>query len=162
MRVAALCLSFCVSFVGCADDGLSVEQSSTTMSEPSDGQATTTLASTTSSVSDAQLAKARSVGDIATGEELFRMEIDGIPRDLACSTCHTLDGVAGRSPSLLGISNLAADRIDGLSDIEYLRQSLTDPLGFIAGDWPSTMPYQYGEVLDEEQVDNLIAFLLTK
>ncbi len=88
--------------------------------------------------------------------------MDGIPRDMSCSTCHSLDGVDGFAPSLLGISQVAGDRIDGLSDIEYLRQSITDPLSFFAGEWQATMPYQYADVLTDDQVDDLVAFLLTK
>lgn len=181
MNITAMTVSICVLLVGCRGDvGVSDSASSstippTTTTRPfttsserplstttTDQSATTTLAQATSTVSDEQLAKAASVGDIAVGEELFYMEMDEMPHDLSCSSCHSLDGVDGRSPSLLGISEVAADRIQGLSDIEYLRQSLSDPLSFVAGEWASTMPYQYGEILTDEQVNNLVAFLLTK
>lgn len=181
MNVTAITVSICVLLVGCGGDvGVSDSASSstippTTTTHPSttsserpasttttDEAAPTMPAQATSTVSDEQLAKATSVGDVAVGEELFYMEMDEIPRDLSCSSCHSLDGVDGRSPSLLGISGVAADRVQGLSDIEYLRQSLSDPLGFVAGEWASTMPYQYGEILTDEQVNDLVAFLLTK
>lgn len=90
--------------------------------------------------------------------------MDGIPHDFSCATCHSLDDteIPG-GPSLRGISDVAGDRIEGLSDIEYLRQSLTDPLAFKADDDSTdSMPYQYADVLTEQQVNNLVAFLLTK
>ena len=105
------------------------------------------------------------MGDIAKGEELFFSGIDGIPDSFSCATCHTLDGtrLATMGPSLLGISEAASDRIEGLSDVDYLRQSLTDPLVFDADEDSSMlMPYQYADVLTEEQVNDLVAFLLTK
>ncbi len=126
---------------------------------------TTTVPLTTTTVSVEQLAKAEAVGDIALGEELFFTKLDGIPHDNSCSTCHSLDGTrtATMGPSLLGISEVAEGRIEGLSDVDYLRQSLEDPLAFDA-DEESTklMPYQYADVLSEDQVNNLVAFLMTR
>lgn len=125
---------------------------------------TTTLAPTTTTVSAERLAKAEQMGDVAAGEELFFTGLDGIPHDFPCATCHSLDGteIPG-GPSLQGISDVAGDRIEGLSDIEYLRQSLTDPNAFRADDDSTdSMPYQYADVLTEQQVSNLVAFLLTK
>jgi mono/diheme cytochrome c family protein len=126
---------------------------------------TTTVALTTTTVSAEQLAKAEAVGDVAAGEELFFAPMDGINHDFSCSSCHTLDGTrtAATALSLLGISEVAGDRIEGLSDIDYLRQSLTDPLAFDADEESTgSMPYQYADVLSEDQVNNLVAFLLTR
>ena len=121
----------------------------------------TTTVTTASMPSAEQLAKAEGVGDIAAGEELFITELDMPANHLACATCHTLDGVDGRSPSLLGISGVAGERVEGLSDIEYLRQSIIDPAAY-EEDWPATMPRTYADVLTEEEVNDLVAFLLTQ
>lgn len=124
------------------------------------GDDTTTL--TTASLPSAeQLAKAEGVGDIADGEELFVTELDTPGSDLACAICHTLDGVDGRSPSLLGISGVAEERVEGLSDIEYLRQSIIDPAAY-EEDWAALMPRTYADLLTEEEVNDLVAFLLTQ
>jgi mono/diheme cytochrome c family protein len=130
-----------------------------TTSEPT---TTTTTTITTTTISAEQLEKAEAVGDIAAGEDLFFSPVEGVPRDEACSTCHTFDETETHAPSLLGISGVAGDRVEGLSDIEYLRQSIVDPSAFQDGDWFATMPYQYSEVLSEDQINNLVAFLLTK
>lgn len=149
----------CVLLAGCGGGGAD-EASSTTATLPS---TTTTVPLTTTTVSAEQLAKAEAVGNVALGEELFFTAMDGINHDYSCSSCHTLDGTTnGRQPSLLGISTVAAERVEGMSDVDYLRQSLTDPLVFKAGDWTASMPYQYSEVLSDDQVNNLVAFLMTR
>jgi mono/diheme cytochrome c family protein len=122
---------------------------------------TTTTSATTTTISAEQLAKAEGVGDIASGEQLFFTELSIPGTDYACSTCHTLDGVEGRSPTLLSTSVVAGERVEGLSDIEYLRQSIVDPAAH-EEDWPAVMPRTYADVLLEEQVNDLVAFLLTQ
>lgn len=128
------------------------------------GPASTTSepTTTTSTISPEQLAKAEAVGDITAGEELFFAPMEGVPRDEPCSTCHTFDGTDSHAPSLAGISQVAGERVEGLSDVEYLRQSIVDPSAFREGDWFATMPYQYPDILSEDQIDNLVAFLLTR
>jgi hypothetical protein len=68
----------------------------------------------------------------------------------------------GRHPSLLEISKVAGERVEGVSDVEYLSESLTDRLAFREGDWTGSMPYQYPDVLSEQDVNTLVAFLLTR
>lgn len=126
------------------------------------GEEAAPTASTTTTISAEQLAMAQAVGDIAAGEELYNTPVEGLPMSASCATCHTLNGVDGRSPSLARIGQVAGERVEGLSDIEYLRQSIIDPAAFQTRDWPATMPSQYGDLLSEDQVDDLIAFLLTR
>ena len=118
----------------------------------------------TSSVSTEQLAYAATVGDIAAGEELFHQPVEGVPHEWSCSTCHSLDGSNSQDgPTLTGISELAGVRVNGLSDVEYLRQSIVDPYAYrLEGEWRGAMPYQYSELLTQDQINNLIAFLLTR
>ncbi len=117
-----------------------------------------------SAVSDEQLAAAAAVGDIATGEELFNKRFTEVQHSLSCSACHTLDGKDSRdAPTLAGISTVATDRVDGMSDVDYLRQSIVDPYAFrVAGELAFPMPDMYSDVLSEDEIDNLIAFLLTR
>ena len=58
-----------------------------------------------------------------------------------CSTCHTI-GKSGalRFPDLDGIGNRAATRIPGLSDVEYLAQSMYEPDKFIVPGFNPGMP----------------------
>ena len=115
-------------------------------------------------VTEEQLAAAAAVGDVGAGEELFSQPLDGVTHSLSCSSCHSLDGTSGRNPTIVGISAVAANRIGGMSDVDYLRQAIVDPYAFKAeGDWVSAaMPYRYADLLTEEQIDDVIAFLLTR
>jgi mono/diheme cytochrome c family protein len=125
---------------------------------------TTEPPTTTTTISAERLTAAAAVGDIAAGEELFNEPLDGITHSLSCSSCHTLDGQLARNPTFIGIGMAAADRIEGTSDVEYLRQSIVDPSAFKPdGEWGSAaMPYTYPDVLSEDQINNVIAYLLTR
>ena len=58
-----------------------------------------------------------------------------------CFTCHTL-GKKGplRFPDLEGIGARAGSRVDGLSDVEYLAQSMYEPERFIVPGFNPGMP----------------------
>jgi hypothetical protein len=90
-----------------------------------------------------------------------------------CSYCHSLDGSEGpdgsevpfanrRAPSWLGISERAADRVPGLTAEEYLRQSIWEPSAFVVEGYDNVMFNFSGGKMTEEDVDDLIAFLLTQ
>ena len=173
MGLACVLLTAC----GAGSEEPTIDTPDETTAEPSSvlsNASTTAIATTTTSttpptsittttISPEQLARAEEVGDVATGEELFFTGLEGIPHDFSCSSCHTLDGTPSTGPSLLGISEVAGERIEGLSDVEYLRQTLNDPLAFDSDEESTNlMPYQYAEVLTDEQVDDVVAFLLTR
>ena len=111
------------------------------------------------------------VGDPALGEALFNDR-----NRTRCSGCHTLDGGTQRpGPTLLGISEAAGERVAGLTAAEYVRQSLLDPEAYLVEGFEETekpMPvYTVVEpnadgpmklaTITEEELDNLIAFVLT-
>ena len=58
-----------------------------------------------------------------------------------CLTCHTI-GKSGalRFPDLAGIGEHAKTRVAGLSDVEYLAQSLYEPTAFVVQGFPPAMP----------------------
>jgi hypothetical protein len=58
-----------------------------------------------------------------------------------CLTCHTI-GKSGalRFPDLAGIGGRAKTRVAGLSDVEYLAQSLYEPTAFVVPGFPPAMP----------------------
>jgi mono/diheme cytochrome c family protein len=58
-----------------------------------------------------------------------------------CLTCHTI-GKSGalRFPDLAGIGARAGTRVAGLSDVEYLAQSLYEPTAFVVPGFPPAMP----------------------
>jgi hypothetical protein len=79
-------------------------------------------------------------GDVSTadmvkiGREI--MEGKGI-----CLTCHTIGKTGAlRFPDLGGIGATAKSRVAGLSDVEYLAQSLYEPMAFVVPGFPPAMP----------------------
>ena len=58
-----------------------------------------------------------------------------------CLTCHTI-GQSGalRFPDLGNIGANAGSRVAGLSDVEYLAQSLYEPTAFVVKGFPPAMP----------------------
>ena len=58
-----------------------------------------------------------------------------------CLTCHTI-GKSGalRFPDLAGIGERAKTREAGLSDVDYLAQSLYEPTAFVVPGFPPAMP----------------------
>ena len=58
-----------------------------------------------------------------------------------CLTCHTI-GKSGalRFPDLAGVGARAATRVPGMSDVEYLAQSLYEPVAYVVPGFPPAMP----------------------
>jgi hypothetical protein len=58
-----------------------------------------------------------------------------------CLTCHTIGKTGAlRFPDLEGIGVRAKSRVEGLSDIEYLAQSMYEPIAYIVPGFPPAMP----------------------
>jgi cytochrome c2 len=97
-------------------------------------------------------------GDAAAGQKVFS---GGTAP--ACSTCHSLEpGVTIVGPSLAKIGAEAGSRQSGQSASDYLHQSIVEPdahvvEGFAAG----LMPATYGGALSEQQIADLVAYMLT-
>jgi mono/diheme cytochrome c family protein len=97
-------------------------------------------------------------GDVARGEVLFTESIDGAP---PCSTCHSTDGSALVGPSLLDYATTAATHAGDASIEEYTHASIVQPAAYVVSDFPNAMYNQYGQRLSEQQIADLIAYLLT-
>lgn len=79
-----------------------------------------------------------------------------------CATCHSLEpDVIIVGPSLAGVATRAQTRVPGTSAEEYLRTSLLHPGEFIVPGFNNVMAQNLGEVLTGDQINQLIAFLLT-
>ena len=58
-----------------------------------------------------------------------------------CLTCHTVGKTGAlRFPDLGGIAVRAKTRVEGLDDVEYLAQSLYEPLKYVVPGFPPAMP----------------------
>lgn len=105
---------------------------------------------------DAQVASSAEAG-----ESLYFESTLGV--NAGCRICHSLDpGVVIIGPSFDGVGVNAATRVSGLTAEEYLRESIVNPDAHVVeGFEPGIMLRNYDERLTEEQINNLVAFLLT-
>jgi mono/diheme cytochrome c family protein len=79
-----------------------------------------------------------------------------------CAACHTASGttvVVG--PPLAGIATLAETRVAGVDAYSYLKESILHPNAFINEGFTDIMPKNFGQILSPDQIESLIAFLLT-
>ena len=80
-----------------------------------------------------------------------------------CAACHAISGISTGvvGPDLTNIGAEAATRVEGLSAEEYLRESILEPNAYIVEDFDEgVMPQDFDEKLSEDQLNDLIAFLL--
>jgi hypothetical protein len=109
------------------------------------------------------------IGDPERGREIHETGggVIGGEWEVGCSSCHTLDGsvktpVAIAAPSFQGISERAGERVPGMSAEEYLRQSIVDPSAYVVEGFGNLMQKDFESLLSEEDIDSLVAFLLTQ
>ncbi|MFP4322849.1 MAG: c-type cytochrome [Anaerolineales bacterium] len=80
-----------------------------------------------------------------------------------CTTCHVIVGdraIVG--PSLANIANVAAERVPGQSAEDYLRESIVMPNAYIVDGFAmGSMQGNFAETLSDEEVDQLVAYMLT-
>ena len=67
-----------------------------------------------------------------------------------------------QGPSFQGISERAGDRVPGMSAVDYLRQSIVDPSAYLVEGFDDNMAKSFRILISEEDIDNLVAFLLTQ
>jgi nitric oxide reductase subunit C len=98
---------------------------------------------------------------VDAGKELFAQTVVG--SDAGCITCHSLtEGEVIVGPSMAGIGSRAGSTVAGQSAEDYLRESILNPDAHLVDEFPAgTMPQVWGDVLSNEQVDQLVAYLLT-
>lgn len=101
--------------------------------------------------------------EAAAGEALFNQTLQ-IARAPTCKTCHVVEPDAEPvvGPSLHGIASVAGSRVPGQSAEEYLRESIVDPDAYIVEGYQSgIMARTYDQLLTPEQIDSLVAYMLT-
>jgi cytochrome c2 len=97
-------------------------------------------------------------GNAAEGKTIFT-QVASPP----CNSCHSVEpGVTMVGPSLATIGSAAGSMVSGMSAEEYIHQSIVDPNAFIAqGFSANIMPANYGTQLTDQQLNDLIAYLMT-
>ena len=84
--------------------------------------------------------------------------------ELSCASCHepgfgNLFRPVG--PQLGHIGTVAETRRAGVSGADYIRQSVTDPGAYVVPGYPDSMPRGLGDRLSKEDLDDLVAYLLS-
>ncbi|MDX1992654.1 MAG: hypothetical protein SF029_09700 [bacterium] len=103
------------------------------------------------------------IGDPAAGDTLFHQTLETAAGSYACSTCHNVitdDQLIG--PGLYSLRDRAPNRVPGLSGAQYVYNSIVNPNehvveGFVGG----VMPQNYGDLLSDQDIYNLIAYLFS-
>jgi mono/diheme cytochrome c family protein len=89
----------------------------------------------------------------------------------ACKACHTIDTEAAAKglvgPNLTHIGTEAGTLVAGQSAADYIRTSIINPSAFIAPKCPAgacvdkVMPPTFGQKLSQQELDDLVAYLLS-
>ncbi|MEW6403485.1 MAG: cytochrome c, partial [Chloroflexota bacterium] len=100
-------------------------------------------------------------GNPLAGEQLYYESTQGT--NAACRICHSLEpGVVIVGPSFDGIATRAGARVPGMTAEDYIRQSILEPNAYVVEGFPKGQMIQnLGEILTDEQIDDLVAFLMT-
>lgn len=81
---------------------------------------------------------------------------------IACSTCHRVDSEERLvGPGLMNVGKRAGTRVQGMSVVAYLRQSIVNPNVYVVDGYADLMPKNWGRVFSVKQIDDIIAYLLT-
>jgi cytochrome c2 len=99
---------------------------------------------------------------IEQGKQLFEQKHIG--KSLGCITCHSLKaGENTLGPHLSGIATRAAVMQPGQTAKDYIYESIVNPDGYIVeGYEPGIMHATYINDLSEQEIQALVAFLLTQ
>ncbi len=102
-------------------------------------------------------------GDASRGKELYQKSVLGPKAAPGCITCHSLEpDVTLVGPSHAGIASRADSIVPGLSAEEYIRESIIHPDAHVKeGFFPGIMYQRYGEDLTEQEIRDLVTFMLT-
>jgi hypothetical protein len=85
--------------------------------------------------------KETALGSDATTADMVKIGQEIMSGKGICLTCHTVGKTGAlRFPDLAGIGEKAKGRVAGLSDVEYLAQTMYEPMAFVVPGFPPAMP----------------------
>jgi nitric oxide reductase subunit C len=87
------------------------------------------------------------------GKEIFTRE---------CASCHSLlEDTVIVGPSLKGLAHRAETRVPDQDARTYLMSAIIDPGSYVLEGFQDLMPANFGKRLTGEEIDALVAFMLT-
>jgi len=104
-----------------------------------------------------------SLADPARGQELFNSTYDTAAGPYMCATCHLVDSESVLiGPGLYNVKTRGATRVEGQSAAQYIFNSIKHPGDYIVeGFADGLMPQNYAEIFTDDDIYNIIAYLLT-
>ncbi len=103
--------------------------------------------------------------DPRRGQALFQGQADlGDANVPTCMNCHAVEPgePADIGTNLSNIGNRAVYTVEGQTAEEYLRTAIIDPDAYLAGGFQEGIMYrEYGKVLSDAQISDLVAYMLT-
>lgn len=86
---------------------------------------------------------------------------DALINQYDCAACHRIGAANGIAPAFDGIAARAEDERPPLSAAAYLYESILEPQAHIVDGFLGSMPQNYRSRLTDEQIGDIIAYLLT-
>lgn len=104
-----------------------------------------------------------SIANAEHGQELFNTTYDTMIGPFACSTCHLPDSESMLiGPGLWNISVRGAERVEGESAAQYIYNSIINPGAYVVeGYADGVMPANYHDILSDNEIYDIIAYLMT-
>ncbi len=100
-------------------------------------------------------------GDATAGEVLFRQGKGAAAPP--CITCHQpAQSPFALGPVMTGIAERASARVEGLTAEAYIHQSIVEPDAYLVPGFRPVMPGVYDEHLTEQEIADIIAYLMTR
>lgn len=77
-----------------------------------------------------------------------------------CIACHRLGAENKIAPPFAGVAERAATRRPPLTASAYIYESVTQPMAFVVDGFTPAMPQNYPDLLAEQELGDIIAYLL--
>ena len=103
--------------------------------------------------------KEEKLGELKPGSPEFKGR--EIFNRMACNACHSIDGTLKLGPTILNQYGKEIRHTDGtvvLIDEDYIRESIIDPLKYIAEGYTPIMP-SYEPILSDEEIEFIVAYM---